>query len=185
LNITMAQLQSKFDALSHAGAVQETLAEAVSRIRDTRDEIDKVLELVRPAEAGEETAAGGSNGQQGRQQARNGNRELQREARALKQKLTTLEEWLWEPPSRGKDEISADTTIYSRIRDAYRSMSSSRGAPTQAELWYLEQGEARLEQALEELNRIFAEDVAAFRAKVTAAGLVFLEEKEPLGMPEK
>jgi hypothetical protein len=41
-----------------------------------------------------------------------------------------------------------------------------------------------VQEAIVELNRIFAEDVTAFRAKVEEAGLTFLEEKEPLSLPQ-
>jgi hypothetical protein len=63
-------------------------------------------------------------------------------------------------------------------------MSSSWDEPTSAQLWYLQQAESRVQGAIVELNRIFAEDVTAFRAKVEEAGLSFLEEKEPLSLHE-
>ncbi len=190
-NLTLAQRQAKLDALMHAGAVQEVLAEAVSRLRDTRDEIDKVLGMV--SEPPETEATDGEEGQtevaeapSARGQAvRAGgaNRELMREARNLKRKLTELEERLWEPPSQGKSEITADTTIYSRVRSAYFSMSSSWDEPTEAQTWLLEHAETRLQEALDEINRTFAEDVAAFRESVMAAGLTFLEAEDPLELP--
>ncbi len=181
-NLTLAQRHAKFDALMHAGAVQEVLAEAVSRIRDTRDEIDEILGLVSADEPEETTST--DNGQSAHRPGGLADDELATEARSLKQKLTELEGWLWDAPSPGKDEISADTTIYSRVRGAYFSMSSSWDEPTSAQQWYLQQAESRVQEAIVELNRIFAEDVTAFRAKVEEAGLTFLEEKEPLSLPQ-
>ncbi len=181
-NVTLAERQQKFDALMHAGAVQETLAEAVSRIRTTRDEIDRVLGMVKKEEATtDDETAGPTNGQQ---RGRQGGGELAQDGRSLKQKLTELEEWLWEVPGTGKG-ITADTTVYTRVRGAYFSMSSSWDVPTQGEQWYLAQAEARVDEAVVRLNAIFAEDVAAFRAKVEEAGFAFLEEKEPLTLPER
>jgi hypothetical protein len=192
-DLTIAQRQAKLDALMHAGAVQEVLAKAVSRLRSTRDEMDKVLGMVsepeREGAEGEEgepeaEAEADAPGARGRRGPPGGaNRELRREARELKRRLTELEERLWEPPGSGKNEISADTTIYSRVRNAYFSMSSSWDEPTQAQTWLLEQAEARLQSALEEINRTFAEDVAAFRESVMAAGLTFLEPEDPLELP--
>ena len=81
-------------------------------------------------------------------------------------------------------EITADTTVYSRVRGAYFAMNSSWDAPTTGEQWALQQAEGRLQEALTQINQLFADDVAAFRAKVEAAGLSFLQEEEPLAMPE-
>ena len=184
-SLTMAERKAKHDALLHAGAVQEVLAEAVKRLRDTRDEIDEVLGLVkkdegegedRDAEADTASAAAGG-------RAQSANRELKQAGRSLKKTLTELEERLWMPP--GGKGIREDDSIYSEVRGAYFSMSSSWDAPTQGEEWQLEAAKAKLQDVLDDVNRVYAEDVAEFRSQVEAAGLSFLEPKEPLALPEK
>jgi hypothetical protein len=175
-DLTLAQRREKYDALIHAGHVQEALAEAVTRLRGTRDEIDEVLGMLAEG-SGDETGSGEAGGE-GVQA------DIRAEAAALKEKLTELEKRLWTPPGTTKG-ITRDTSIYSRVRDAYSSMSSSWDPPTQAERTLLRQAEDRLQAAFEEVNRAFMDDVAQFRARVADVGIAFLESKEPLAVPER
>ena len=62
-------------------------------------------------------------------------------------------------------------------------MTSSNDAPTGAQLEFLRRAEMAVGGALEALNRVFEEDVAAFREMVDASGLELLPEQEPLEMP--
>jgi hypothetical protein len=64
-------------------------------------------------------------------------------------------------------------------------MGSSWDAPTQAQEIRLQQAEALLQDALAEMNRVFAEDVANFRSQVQSADIAFLEAQEPLTMPRR
>jgi hypothetical protein len=63
------------------------------------------------------------------------------------------------------------------------ALSSTWDAPTPAQEAYLQAAEAQLEEALMELNRVFAVDVAGFRQQVEEAGFEFLEPKESLEVP--
>jgi len=184
-SLTIAQREANHEALVRAGEAQEVLAEAVKRLRDTRDEIDKVLGMLaeHDAEDDEEAAeATAMSGQGPQDDAASPNREVLREARQLKQKLTELEKQLWTPPGTDKG-IAEDNSVHPRIRNAYFSMSSSWDPPTEGQLTYLRYAEEKLEAALDEVNLAFEEDVAAFRAKVESIGITFLEAREPLTMP--
>ena len=176
-NLTMAQRQEKNNALMHAGRVQEALAKAVERLRGTRDEIDKVLGMLEE-ETGAEASEAAAESREG------GQADITADAAALKERLTELEERLWEPPGSAKG-ITRDTSVYSRVRNAYSSMSSSWDPPTQGELIYLRRAEGRLQSVFDDVNRVFSEDVAAFRAMIEGIGLTFLEPEEPLAVPER
>jgi photosystem II stability/assembly factor-like uncharacterized protein len=174
-SLTVAQRREKYDALMHAGQVQETLAEAVKRLRDTRDEIDKVLSMLKEDEGGTEEPEA---------EAGEPEQDIRKDAAELKKKLTELEERLWMPPGTAKG-IARDSSIYSRVSNAYYSMSSSWDPPTEGEQIYLRYAEQRLQAALDEINQVFADDVAEFRGSVESAGIAFLERKEPLALPER
>jgi hypothetical protein len=171
-SLTLAQRQEKYDALIHAGHVQEALAEAVERLRGTRDEIDKVLGMLEEADDEASPAAEGQGDEP----------DVRADAAALKKTLTDLEERLWTPPGTTKG-IARDTSVYSRVRNAYSSMNSSWDPPTEGQLIYLRQAEDRLRDVFDDVNRVFADDVAGFRARVEEAGIAFLEPKEPLAVP--
>jgi hypothetical protein len=173
--LTMAQRREKHDALMHAGHVQEALAEAVGRLRGTRDEIDKLLGMLEEAEEDSSPAAAEGQGDAP---------DIRADATALKKTLTDLEERLWTPPGTAKG-IARDTSVYSRVRNAYSSMSSSWDPPTEGQLIYLRQAEDRLRTVFDEVNRVYAEDVARFRARVEEVGTAFLQEREPLDVPER
>ncbi len=185
-DLTLAQRQANYDALVRAGESQEVLAEAVKRIRDTRDEIDEVLGMLAEQEADETETPDESttNGQEQEGSAVAPNREVRQEARQLKDRLTELEKVLWTPPGTQKG-IAEDNSVYSRIRNAYFSMSSSWDPPTEGQLTYLGFAEEKLQSALDEVNQVFEDDVAAFRAHVESIGVTFLEAQEPLTLPER
>jgi photosystem II stability/assembly factor-like uncharacterized protein len=165
-NIPMAEREVKYAAIMHAGAVQEVSTEAINRIRDTRAEVDAVLEIVPKGEEGEG----------------NPNRELTAAARNLKKALDDLEALFWDPPGSTKGIVRSDKP-QRRIGYAMGALSSTWDAPTPAQEAYLQAAEAQLEEALMELNRVFAEDVAGFRQQVEEAGFEFLEPKESLEVP--
>ncbi len=90
----------------------------------------------------------------------------------------------WEAPGTTKGIVRFDSPLR-RIGYVGGSLSSSWDAPTPAQLTYLGQAESMLEAALAELNRVFGEDVAAFRGQVEGAGISFLEPAERLEMPRR
>ena len=65
-----------------------------------------------------------------------------------------------------------------------RSIGSSWDAPTPAQLAYLDRAEKQTRDALEDLNRLFTGDVAAFRAKVRELDVQLLPDLPPLKIEE-
>jgi len=165
---------AKQEAIMHAGALQELLADAVSRISDTRSDIDDVLKRV-PQAGDAQAATDGDDGPGPRE-------ELARSGRELKKTLETVEKRLWTAPGSAKG-IAPDTSAYSEVRSALFSMMSSWDGPTPAQRTRLRRAESELEAALADFNRVFAEDVAEFRRQVEAAGIDFIDAAEPLHVP--
>ncbi len=179
---------AKYETLMHVGALSELMTDAIERIRETRTEVDDVLKFARKAD--QQTTATSSNGQgtngqaTNGQQASGGNRELIRAANELKKALTEVEAVFWTAPGTVKG-IQRPNNVSRKLGYVGGSLASSWDAPTQAQGYYLQHAEAALEAALAELNRVFAEDVAAFRGQVETAGISFLDAKEPLAMPQR
>ncbi len=178
-DIPRGERVAKYETLMHVGALSEVLTDAVEQIRNTRSEIDDVLELAR--KSGAQETATSTNGDPPGGDA---NRELMKAGRELKTKLTELEKMFWEAPGTTKGIVRSDSPLR-RIGYVGGSLGSSWDAPTPAQLTYLEQAESMLQAALADLNRLFAEDVAAFRGQVEGAGISFLEPAEPLQMPTR
>jgi hypothetical protein len=178
-NIPESERIAKFEAQLYVGSLQETVTDAIERIRETRTEIDDVLKFARKSQ--EETTATSTNGRRG---TNGGNRDLMRAGNALKKTLTETEKLFWTPPGSTKG-IQRQNNVYRQLGYVGGSLESSKDAPTQAQMYYLRHAEAELQQALIEFNRVFAEDVTNFRAQVEAAGIDFFEPKDPLAMPER
>jgi len=173
-DIPQAERIAKYEAQMYVGSLQETITDAIERIRETRTEIDDVLKFARKGE--EETTATSTD--------EGVNRELMRAGNNLKRTLTEVEEQFWTPPGSTKG-IQRTNNVSRQINYVSGSLESSWDAPTQAQMYYLQQAEAGLQEALAELNRVFDEDVADFRAQVESAGITFLEVQVPLAMPER
>ncbi len=171
---------AKYETIMHVGALSEVLTDAVERIRETRSEIDDVLKLARK-KGGEEPATS-TNGDEARRG--DSNRELMKAGRELKQTLTELEKKFWTAPGTTKGIVRSDN-VARRLGYVGGSLGSSWDAPTPAQLTYLEQAEMALQEAVAELNQLFAEEVTAFRGQVEGAGIGFLEPAEPLEMPRR
>jgi photosystem II stability/assembly factor-like uncharacterized protein len=163
-DIPTAQREQKLATIMYAGSLQEVVADAVERIRDTQNEIDDVLERVRRSEE---------------------RRELMQAGHRLKNTLTELEREFWSPPGSYGQRTPRTDNVLRLIESASRSLGSSWDAPTQAQEIRVGQAEAMLQDSLEEFNRVFAEDVAQFIEQVEAAGLSFVTPKEPLSMPQR
>ena len=106
------------------------------------------------------------------------NKNLKKAGSQLKEALEEMEKRLRVPP--GTKGIVADTDALAKISYALRNMGSSWDAPTPAQLTYLEQSRDLLQEVLADFNRLFQEEVTAFRRQVWEAGIVLLPETEPL-----
>lgn len=164
VEVPMADRQRKFEALLHTGQRQEVATEAVERLRDTRKTIDAVLERLREKDDSASKA-------------------LRDAGERLKKRISEVEDSLVSPS--GRQGIFRDQPVLARLGYVYNSLASSWDAPTPAQMTYLRQAEAALERTLAAFNRVFAEDVTAFRRQVQAAGFELLPEREPLTMDWK
>ncbi len=64
---------------------------------------------------------------------------------------------------------------------AYGQLASSRGAPTQGGLRYLEQAEARLQEALASVNAVL-DAVRGYRDRVLQAGVELFEAPDTISV---
>ncbi|MFQ5695800.1 MAG: hypothetical protein ACE5HB_07420, partial [Terriglobia bacterium] len=104
-------------------------------------------------------------------------------ARELKKALKDMERRLWVPP--GTKGIVGDTDVLSKVSFLLRAFSSSWEAPTDAQLTYLRQADALAQEVFADFNRLFDEQVAAFRRQVQEAGIELLPPREPLALSQE
>ncbi len=154
--------EEKYRLLMAAGRRTEVGTEAIERIRSTTKAVEQVLGQVRSKKDSTAKAVADA-------------------GKELKKTLEELEERF-----RGRQDLQGirrdPNTVQSRVSAAYGSMSSTWEKPTEAQLLALEQGRAALAEFLDEFNRVFAEDVAAFREQVRAADLELFPEQESLSL---
>ncbi|UCG75285.1 MAG: hypothetical protein JSV95_11195 [Gemmatimonadota bacterium] len=180
--ISRADREAKHEAMLRAGAVRDALAEGITRLYRTREDVDVVLGKARQAldDAGEEAGDGAGGKAEG--ETKSPLEELQEGGRTLKRTLTELEKTLWVPPDAKGIPYEEDKP-WSMAGRALFGLASSNDAPTEAQLRLLASAENAVGEALVRLNRTFAEDVAAFRERVEASGLELLPALEPLELP--
>jgi photosystem II stability/assembly factor-like uncharacterized protein len=162
--------EANFRALERAGRIQEALAAAVERINQTRSDIDSALAKVKASEEKEKD----------KEKKDAPSVALAKSARELKAKLDAIERRLWTP--EGTKGEQPDKDAEAKVNYAARSIGSSWDAPTSAQLAYLDQAETQIRDTLADLNRLLAEDVAAFREKVKDVQL--LPDLPPLKIEE-
>jgi photosystem II stability/assembly factor-like uncharacterized protein len=156
------QQQAKYDAIVRAGRVQDTIVEAIERVQKTRTDIDAVIAKLKKldAEPGAEPDP------------------LTKSGNALKEKLDKIERRLWTPPkTKG---IVAENDALSKLGYPMNALQSSWDTPTPSQLDYLTRAEAATREALAEMNKVFADDVAKFREEVRKQNVVLLPDAQPL-----
>ena len=186
-DISEADRVAKHEAMTRAGEVRDVLAEAITRIYRTRKDVDVLLGKVRLAlkEADEEGPRGGeaaADGEDGEDGEDSPLEALQKSGQKLKKTLTELENRLWVPPDTKGIPYGADKP-WSKASWALFALGSSSDAPTPAQLTFLGLAEEAVADALAEINRVFGEDVSAFRELVAGSGLELLPRLEPLELP--
>jgi hypothetical protein len=174
-SLTREAQEANLHALERAGRLQEAVAEAVARIQRTRTDLDAALAKFKAREDadkkdGSETKEKGPSA------------ELSKSARELRRKLDELERRLWVP--EGSKGLLPRVGLESQIDEVARSIGSSWDAPNPAQLANLDRAETQTREVLADINRLFAEDVAAFRAKVRELSLELLPEEKPLAVRE-
>jgi hypothetical protein len=171
--LSLEARQANADAIRRANRIMETVVEAVDRIRRTRRDTESIAAQLRREQ---ETAKKQSGAEDPARKA------VLDASRDLLQKLDALEKRFWEGEDvRGLEE---ENDLENRVGSAGRSIASSWDAPTPAQRAYLSRAEKDARQAVDDLNRFFAEDVAAFRAKVQQTKFQLLPTWDPLKIAE-
>jgi hypothetical protein len=160
-SIPLEVRRQKYETIVKVGERIEVVAEAVDRIQKTRKAIDFVLAQVKDRK--DDTA-----------------KVLKKVSEDLKKKLTAVVDKFADEPDRVQGITRRPNTASARLGYVLRSLSSSWDAVTLTQETYRRQAEAILESALKEFNKLFAEDVAAYRSKVEAANLSMFPETEAL-----
>jgi hypothetical protein len=159
---TAEDWQRRWDAIQRAAALADAAAEAVWRIRRTRDDVGVVDRKLRQRaeDAGE------------KDKKKIEEQPLVKAGARLKEGLDALEKRLWaSPETKG---IVAETDVLSQVFYPLFYIQSSWDPPTPTHLEFLRQGEARLNAYLADLGAFFDKDVAAYRSEVEAARIGLL-----------
>jgi photosystem II stability/assembly factor-like uncharacterized protein len=170
ISISAADRKAKFDAIVRAGKLQETLGEALTRLQRTRADIDTIVTRANAALTEAEKKSEKKT-------------PLAEAAEALKTKVEVMEKKLWQPPK--SPGILPETDVNSAIGEIQYLLSSSTSAPTEAQLRYLAQAEAKLRAGLAEFNQLYANDVTKFRALVSSRELLADEKPVELGQSKR
>jgi photosystem II stability/assembly factor-like uncharacterized protein len=168
--------QAREAAVARAGQLQNAVADAITRIGTAKDDVKVVLNKLdarrKERERNAPAAAAGTKKEDDPDKA------LGKAARDLQKKLTDLEKRLWvTPDTKG---IVEDETALSKIENAGRGVDSTWDRPSPNAQAYLDEAETDVKSVLADFNKLFAQDVAAFRQKVADAKLDLLGPQEPI-----
>ena len=163
--------QARWRAVREAGALHDTTVAAIDRLRATRADIEAVDARQRNAR---------------REELRRGELKakelpLASEGEKLRESLGKLEKRLWQAPDTVG--IVKDEDVLSLLAYVRGYLDSSWDPPSPTHLEYLRQARARLAATLDEVNRFYAGDVEAYRAKVDESGVTLLPQSQPLTLP--
>jgi len=181
---TDADWQTREAAVRRIGELEDSVVEAIDRVRAARADLDVVVGKLRRADAREEEKkkkAGTDTPEKGAAAAP-GN-PLLRSARGLRRKLDAQERRLFVPPAT--KGIVDDRTPFNRVQLALFSLDSSWDPPNPTQRAELQQAETATAAALQEVNRLLSEDVAAFRKQVAEAHVDLLPAETPLELPRQ
>lgn len=173
---------SKYETLLRAGALRESLADAITLIHRVRRDIDATVtrierrEKAAQAEAKVPREAGASPGA--------GTDELRTRAEDIRDRLKEIEERI-RVPEDAKGIVYSDDRVWNMAGYALGSLQSSWDAPTEAQLTYLDRAEQAARAVLSDLNEVITSELAPFRQAARQAGLELLPEEEPLEIPEE
>jgi hypothetical protein len=157
--------QAREAAFERARGLQESLVAAIDRINAARADIDvvtKKLDALEKARKAKNPDAG-----------EDPHRDLRKAAKDLKAKLDAVERTIAFPGGT-KGIVDESGTAFEQVQTARRSIESSWDRPNASQLSDLDRAEATAKAALAGVDRLWAEDVAAFRQKVEAAGVGLL-----------
>jgi photosystem II stability/assembly factor-like uncharacterized protein len=162
-------------AAARLGELQNAVTDAINRIAATRKDVGVVLAKLDAQAAERERSGGGTPGQA----TDDPGKALRQSARDLQKKLSAVEKRLYTPPDT-KGLIDDDDTALALVQNAGRALSSTWKAPSETTKSYAAEAEATVKEVLAYFNKLYAEDVAAFRQKVADAKIGLLGETGPI-----
>jgi hypothetical protein len=166
---TAADWQTRETAIVRAEQLQDTLAEAVDRLRRTRSDVDAVIEKAKKAAGPAVTAASDTAKE---------TPPLAKAGEALKEKLTALEKRFWSPYDTVGLVAESDAVTHLGYVRGYLNATWAPPSPTHLE--YLRLAEEEIRGLVADLNRFYDTDVTAFRRQVEAAKIGLLTEVDKL-----
>jgi photosystem II stability/assembly factor-like uncharacterized protein len=161
----------RWAAILESGTLRDTLVTAIERVRSARADVAVVTARVREANAERLR----------RREVKEKDLPLHAEAEKLNEALDALEKRLWQPP--GTVGIQPESDVMTKLFYVQGYLTSSWDPPSEGHLEYLRQARTKVAAALEEVNALFAKDVAEFRERVRASGPELLPSVAPLVLP--
>ncbi|HEX3553089.1 MAG TPA: hypothetical protein VIA62_07665 [Thermoanaerobaculia bacterium] len=149
---TEADWQARWAAVLRAGKLQDAAITVVERLLKTRADVETAAARARTDASPALRPA------------------LLQAAADLQTKVNALERRFRVGPETPLG-VARDELVLEKVWFAVDTLQTSMDPPTPTTLAYLERAEKALEAYLVDLNRFYAEDVAAFRKQIAAAGL--------------
>jgi hypothetical protein len=154
--------QRRWETILKVGALRDRAADAIWRVRRTRDDVGIVQQKVKDA-----AEAAGE-----RDKKKLAELPMVKAGDTLKEGLTKLEGLLWQSPeAKG---ILPDTDAWSRIQLANFFVQSSWDPPSPTQLQHVSQAEEKLAAVQKQVEAFFAKEVAEYRAKLAEAKIGLL-----------
>ncbi|HYU35191.1 MAG TPA: hypothetical protein VEW48_23815 [Thermoanaerobaculia bacterium] len=161
---TAGDWQAREAAFERIRTVQDSLGAATDRIAAARADLDLVQKKLDAADKARKDKS---------EEGEDPNRDLKKAAKGLRAKLDAAEKTLFVPPGT-KGIVDDSGTAFTQIQDAGRSLESSWDPPNATQLSQLDRAEATAKTALAGVDRVWAEDVPAFRKLVEGAKIELL-----------
>ena len=189
IQISSADRDANWDAIQKAGALQEALAAAVSRIGELRSDIQTVQKKAsaKKKDDGEsedgESASEGESEESSEEEADDGPAPLPKQAGDLLKKLGELEDEIWTKP--GTKGITARNKALNKVGSLIGSLQSSWEAPNPSQQNVMRQVTNLVEGLLGELREIEEGDLATFREATRTEGVELLPEQEAVTIEDE
>jgi photosystem II stability/assembly factor-like uncharacterized protein len=159
-DIPQDEQRRKLEVLNQLSQRQAVASEAMDRMNKAKKSIDAVIELL---DEDDSTHAG-----------------LKESGDSLKSKIDDVSEE-FTGPQDVQGFMQSPNTVFSKMGEAIGGLASYWGAPTPSQMTYLEHAEARLQEALVQVNQVLAE-YADFQRQAAALNLTVVKEVESLSI---
>lgn len=162
--IPQEQREAHYKMLQQLGQDMQTIKKAVDQIKETYTHLDGIVKKIR---AKEDTSY----------------RQLAEQGKELKKKLKQTAGLFISIPDK-KQGITRTENVMRKYWYVARSVSSSYEAPNETQKTHHRHAREALQEALEEFNTLFKEEVTPYKEKVSQVPLEILPEYEPVEVNE-